>query len=78
MAGYAKALGRTPEFQKIQVKHANGNFQQGFAMCQQYSLWSERAVALMFDIVTQNGSISKTTQAQNPGRYPGAAVGPFR
>jgi hypothetical protein len=62
--GYAKALGRTPEFQKIQVKYANGNFQQGLRMCQQYELWSERAVALMFDIVTQNGSISKTTQAQ--------------
>jgi hypothetical protein len=62
--GYAKALGRTPEFQRIQVKHANGNFQKALALCRQYELWSERAVALMFDIVTQNGSIKSITRAQ--------------
>lgn len=62
--GYAKALGRTQEFQQIQVKHANGMFQRALAMCREYDLWSERAVALMFDIVTQNGSIKATTKAQ--------------
>ncbi|HZN26861.1 MAG TPA: peptidoglycan-binding domain-containing protein [Burkholderiales bacterium] len=62
--GYARALGRTPEFQRIQVKHANGNFQQALSLCREYDLWSERAVALMFDIVTQNGSIRKITRAQ--------------
>jgi hypothetical protein len=62
--GYAKALGRTAEFQRIQVKHANGNFQQALSLCRQYELWSERAVALMFDIVTQNGSIKNITRAQ--------------
>jgi hypothetical protein len=62
--GYAKALGRTPEFQQIQVKHADGKFRQALAMCRDYGLWSERAAALMFDIVTQNGSIAKITAAQ--------------
>jgi len=62
--GYARALGRTPEFQRIQVKYANGNFQQALALCRQFELWSERAVALMFDIVTQNGSIKSVTRAQ--------------
>jgi hypothetical protein len=33
-------------------------------MCREYGLWSERAAALMFDIVTQNGSIARTTAAQ--------------
>jgi hypothetical protein len=62
--GFAKALGRTPEFQQIQVKHASGMFQRALAMCREYELWSERAVALMFDIVTQNGSIKPVTKAQ--------------
>jgi hypothetical protein len=62
--GYARALGRTPEFQRIQVKYANGNFQQALTLCRQFELWSERAVALMFDIVTQNGSIKSVTRAQ--------------
>ncbi|HEY1326692.1 MAG TPA: peptidoglycan-binding domain-containing protein [Casimicrobiaceae bacterium] len=62
--GYAKALGRTPEFQEVQVAHADRAFQRALAMCQEYALWSERAVALMFDIVTQNGSIGSVTRAQ--------------
>ena len=62
--GFAKALGRTTEFQQIQVKHASGMFQRARAMCAEYDLWSERAVALMFDIVTQNGSIKPVTKAQ--------------
>jgi hypothetical protein len=62
--GFARALGRTPEFQQIQVRHASGMFQRALAMCREYDLWSERAVALMFDIVTQNGSIKPVTKAQ--------------
>ncbi|MGZ8154518.1 MAG: peptidoglycan-binding domain-containing protein [Burkholderiales bacterium] len=62
--GLAKAMGRTPEFQQIQVTYADRGFQQALGMCRQYELWSERAVALMFDIVTQNGSISRITRAQ--------------
>lgn len=62
--GYARALGRTTEFQQIQVRHANGIFQRALAMCREYDVWSERAVALMFDIVTQNGSIKSVVRAQ--------------
>lgn len=62
--GYAKALGRTPEFQAIQVRHASGIFERALQMAEEYELWSERAVALMFDIVTQNGSIRSITKAQ--------------
>ena len=62
--GYAKALGRTEEFQRIQVEYAQTAFQRALKMCGDYDLWSERAAALMFDIVTQNGSISAMTRAQ--------------
>jgi hypothetical protein len=62
--GFAKALGRTPEFQQIQVKYAAGMFERALALCRQHGLWSERAAALMFDIVTQNGGINAVTKAQ--------------
>jgi hypothetical protein len=62
--GFAKALGRTPEFQEIEVKHAQAAFDKAVGLCEEYGLWSERAVALMFDIVTQNGSIKPVTRAQ--------------
>jgi hypothetical protein len=62
--GYAKALGRTPEFQAIEVRHAQAAFDKAVGLCEEYGLWSERAVALMFDIVTQNGSIKPVTRAQ--------------
>lgn len=62
--GFAKTLGRTPEFQAIQTEHAQGIYRRALAMCRDYGLWSERAVALMFDIVTQNGSIGNVTRAR--------------
>jgi hypothetical protein len=65
--GYAKALGRTEEFQRIQVEHAKDAFQRALKMCDEFGLWSERGAALMFDIVTQNGSISAMTRAQITG-----------
>lgn len=65
--GYAKSLGRTPEFQKIQVTHARKAYNTALALCDEYQLWSERAVALMFDIVTQNGGIRPVTRAQIMG-----------
>ena len=61
-AGYAKALGRTAEFQEIQARHARQVYDRAIKMCQEYGLWSERAVALMFDICTQNGSINAVTR----------------
>lgn len=65
--GYAKSLGRTREFQQIQVRYAQQAYRQALALCDEYAVWSERAVALMFDIVTQNGSIKPVTRAQIQG-----------
>lgn len=65
--GFAKSLGRTPQFQAIQTEHANGIYRRALDMCRDYGLWSERAVALMFDIVTQNGSIGTVTKARIQG-----------
>ncbi|GAG53157.1 unnamed protein product, partial [marine sediment metagenome] len=55
--GMFKALGRTEEFQDIQVKYADRLYQGARRYCRDYNLWSEQAVALMFDIRVQNGSI---------------------
>jgi hypothetical protein len=62
--GMLTALGRTPEFQGIQTDHASKIFQKAVQMCGDYGLVSERAVALMFDIATQGGSISSIIRAQ--------------
>lgn len=61
--GMFKALGRTEEFQRIQLKSANAIYKSSRKLCDDYGLWSERAVALMFDIKTQNGSIGSTVKA---------------
>jgi hypothetical protein len=55
--GMFKSLGRTEEFQVIEVRNASQIFQATLAYCVDYGLWSARAVALMFDIRVQNGSI---------------------
>ena len=62
--GMFKSLGRTPEFQAMQVEHARSVFDRAAKLAKQYGIWSERAVALLFDIVTQNGSIRDITRAQ--------------
>lgn len=62
--GMFKALCRTPEFQAIQVKHAERTFKAATDLIKDYELWSQRATALMFDIKVQNGSISALVKAQ--------------
>jgi hypothetical protein len=62
--GMFKALGRTEEFQNIQVKYAGALFKTAVKLCSEFELWSERAVTLMFDIKVQNGSISNLTKTQ--------------
>jgi len=57
------ALGKTQEFQDIEVLHATSVFEKAKAWCHEYGVFTERAVALMFDIGTQNGSISAATKA---------------
>lgn len=61
---YFAALGQTAEYQAIQGDAAAAVYQKGLGFCRQFGLKSERAAALMFDIVTQNGSINSTVAAQ--------------
>ncbi len=62
--GMFKTLGRREEYQGIQVAAANRRYQLALALCEEYGVRSERAVALMFDIKVQNGSIRSVTKAQ--------------
>jgi Putative peptidoglycan binding domain len=62
--GLFKTLGRREEFQDIEVDAAQQMYQDAVTWCRTYGVKSERAVALMFDIRVQNGSIANTTQAQ--------------
>jgi hypothetical protein len=62
--GLLKSLCRTPEFQAIQVRHASRIHDHAVELCTQFDLTTERAVALMFDILVQNGSISLLVKAQ--------------
>ena len=67
--GIFKALGRTGEFQDIQLKYATGRYTSALGLCTEYGLWSERAAALMFDIKVQNGSIGSTVKARITGDF---------
>lgn len=62
--GMFKALGRTKEFQDIELKYANGLYTAALNLCNEYGLWSERAAALMFDVKVQNGGIGDLVKAQ--------------
>ena len=62
--GMFKSLGRTDEFQRIELDAANSICKAARQLCADYGLWSERAVALMFDIKVQNGSINSTVKGQ--------------
>jgi hypothetical protein len=59
--GLLRALGRTAEFQAIQCEHADQIRQMAQAMCGDFGVATERALALMFDICVQNGSIKRST-----------------
>jgi hypothetical protein len=62
--GLFKTLGRTKEFQDIQVNFTNRLYEDAKVLCKTYQVQSERAVALMFDIKVQNGGISDLVRAQ--------------
>src|SRR6185369_609058 len=62
--GMFKSLGRTEEFQRIEASAANVLYKAAGQLCADFGLWSERGVALMFDIKTQNGSIGSAVKAQ--------------
>ncbi len=59
-----KHLGAQYAFQKVQVEHAKARFQDALKLCETYQVYSERAVALMFDINVQNGGIGERTHAK--------------
>jgi hypothetical protein len=59
-----KALGATTQCQDIQVEGARDRFAIARRLCNDYGLWSQRALTLMFDIVVQNGSIGSETRQQ--------------
>ncbi|CAA7615801.1 Peptidoglycan-binding domain 1 protein [Candidatus Terasakiella magnetica] len=59
-----KALGLSPEFQAIETAAAAKIFTKALDLCRKFQVRSERAVALMFDICVQNGSISAAVTAQ--------------
>lgn len=58
-----KNLGYTKECVDAQLKEANAKYQKALTLCEDYGLFTENAVALMFDIIVQNGSIKSTTRA---------------
>jgi|CXWL01.1.fsa_nt_gi antitoxin component of RelBE/YafQ-DinJ toxin-antitoxin module len=62
--GLFKTLGRRPEFQDIEVRTADSLYQRALVLCREYGLRTERAVALLFDIVVQNGSIKPVVKEQ--------------
>lgn len=75
--GMFKALCRTDEFQAIQAQYADQTFKSAQKLAGEYGLRSQRALALMFDIKVQNGSISELVKARIladfeslPGRLP--------
>ncbi len=63
-SGLFKTLGRSPEFQAIEVEAAGRLHQEAIVLCKTYGVRSERGLALMFDIRVQNGSISDVVRAQ--------------
>ena len=62
--GMFKTLGRQKEFQEIQLNHAKNIYNTALRWCADYGLQSERAVALMYDIRVQNGSINDTVKSR--------------
>ena len=73
--GMFKSLGRTEEFQRIEANAANSLYKAAQQLCADYGLWSERGVALMFDIKTQNGSIGAAVKAQILAGFQGLPAG---
>jgi hypothetical protein len=62
--GLFKALARTTEFQAVQERFAGDLLRSARSLCASFGVSSERALALMFDILVQNGSISKAVSAR--------------
>jgi len=59
-----QALGREPTFQEVQIVFLLPYVQKAHALADKFGFHSERAVALFFDILIQNGSIPQSVRAQ--------------
>jgi peptidoglycan hydrolase-like protein with peptidoglycan-binding domain len=55
--GLFRAIGQREECHQVQCEFVKDVFEKALQLCREYDLQSERAVALFFDIITQNGSI---------------------
>jgi hypothetical protein len=62
--GMFVALGRTAVCQAAQVEQAAQYVQRARRLCDRFGVHSPRALALMFDIIVQNGSIPAAVAAQ--------------
>jgi hypothetical protein len=62
--GLFKALGRAREFQGIEIKYALKYYRTALSWCREFDFWSQRALALMFDIRVQNGVIFDYVKVQ--------------
>jgi len=62
--GLLKSLCRREEFQEVQTNNANALLAAARALCTEFGVRSQRALALLFDIKVQNGSIGKIVKAQ--------------
>ncbi len=59
-----RALGRERVFQEIQVQYMLPQVQKAYSLADEFGFHSERAVALFFDILVQNGGIPPLVRTQ--------------
>lgn len=62
-----RVMAKSPEYIAIQQKYATAIFLKAVALASSFGFVQENAVALMFDIVTQNGSIKDEHRARING-----------
>jgi putative peptidoglycan binding protein len=62
--GMFRALGRAPECQSVQLEQAASYMDRATQLCERFDVSSSRALALMFDIMVQNGGISAAVGTQ--------------
>jgi hypothetical protein len=62
--GMFLALGRAPECHTLQLEQAARTVEHAKRLCERFGVSSPRALALMFDILVQNGSINAAVTAQ--------------
>lgn len=69
-----RKLGTLPACQDAQVAAAQAKFNGARILCGEYGLWSERGVAMMFDVIVQHGSISSLVKHAILGEFETLAV----